>query len=49
VQYEHIFDGAAAKSAARTVKVACLVDASTCALERGDAARALQVNPTPDS
>lgn len=43
VEYDEIFDGAEAKVAARAVKVACLVGASACALERGDATTALQL------
>ena len=41
MEYEDAFDGAAdAKADARRVKVECLVDASACAMRRGDAEKA---------
>ena len=43
VEYEDAFDGAEAKAEARLVKLECLIDVSTCALERGDAQKAARV------
>ena len=40
VEYEEAFDGDDAKADARRVKVECLVDASACAMRRGDAEKA---------
>ena len=40
VEYEEAFDGDDAKADARRVKVDCLVDASACAMRRGDADKA---------
>ena len=40
MEYEEAFDGDDAKADARRVKVECLVDASACAMRRGDAEKA---------
>ena len=43
VEYEDAFDGVEAKAEARRVKLECLIDVSTCALELGDAQKAARV------